>query len=105
MVFTVLRSNDHIITEHSIPMKHQYRKIVLVTVSLIALLGLGILTIDFDQFGAIPSGQDLTRVRKSENYDLQQDMFVNQEKGLMARMREEGSFWSNPQKNLKTTFF
>ena len=105
MVFTVLRSNDHIITGHSIPMKHQYHKIVLVTVSLIALLGLSILTIDFDQFGAIPSGQDLTRVRKSENYDLQQDMFVNQEKGLMARMREEGSFWSNPQKNLKNNFF
>ena len=85
-------------------MKHQYRKIVLVTVSLIALLGLSILTIDFDQFGAIPSGQDLTRVRNSENYDLQQDMFVNQEKGLMARMREEGSFCSNPQKNLKNNF-
>ena len=82
-------------------MKHQYRKIVLVTLSPIVLLGLSILTIDFDQFGAIPSGQDLTRVRKSENYDLQQDMFVNQEKGLMARMDEEGSFWSNPQKNLK----
>ena len=86
-------------------MKHQYRKIVLVTLSPIVLLGLSILTIDFDQFGAIPSGQDLTRVRKSENYDLQQDMFVNQEKGLMARMDEEGSFWSNPQKNLKNNFF
>ena len=47
-------------------MKHQYRKIVLVTLSPIVLLGLSILTIDFDQFGAIPSGQDLTRVRKSE---------------------------------------
>ena len=57
-------------------MKHQYRKIVLVTLSSILLLGLSILTLDFDQFGAIPSGQDLTRMRESENYNFQKNMFI-----------------------------
>ena len=87
------------------PMKYRYRKIVLVALSLVALLGLSISTIDFNQFGAIPSGQDLTRMRASENYNFQKNMFMNQERGLMARMREEGSFWSDPQKNLKNNFF
>ena len=87
------------------PMKYRYRKIVLVTLSLVALLGLSISTIDFNQFGAIPSGQDLTRMHGSENYNFQKNIFMNQERGLMARMREEGSFWSNPQKNLKNNFF
>ena len=86
-------------------MKYHYRKLVLVTLSLAVLLGLSISTIDFNQFGAIPSGQDLTRMRESENYNFQKNMFMNQERGLMARMREEGSFWSDPQKNLKNNFF
>ena len=85
-------------------MKYHYRKLVLVTSSLAVLLGLSISTIDFNQFGAIPSGQDLTRMRESENYNFQQNMFMNQERGLMARMREEGSFGQIHKKTLKIIF-
>ena len=62
-------------------MKYHYRKLVLVTLSLAVLLGLSISTIDFNQFGAIPSGQDLTRMRESENYNFQQKRCMNQERG------------------------
>ena len=58
-----------------------------------------------EQFGNIPSGEYKLSLTKSKNYDLNQDKFVNEEKGIIKKMREEGSFWKKPIKNMKNNWF
>ena len=68
--------------------------------SLFSILSILFLT-SCEQFGNIPSGEYKLSLSKSENYDLNQDKFVNQEIGVIEKMTEEGSFWKKPLKNLK----
>ena len=71
---------------------------------LLSILSILLLT-SCEQFGNIPSGEYKLSLTKSKNYDLNQDKFVNEEKGIIKKMREEGSFWKKPIKNMKNNWF
>ena len=53
----------------------------------------------------LPSREYKLSLAKSKNYDLNQDKFVNEEIGVIEKMKEEGSFWKKPLKNLKNNWF
>ena len=72
--------------------------------SLFSILSILFLT-SCEQFGNIPSGEYKLSLVKSKNYDLNQDKFVNEEIGVIEKMKEEGSFWKKPLKNLKNNWF
>ena len=72
--------------------------------SLFSILSILFLT-SCEQFGNIPSGEYKLSLTKSENYDLNQDKFVNEKKGIIKKMREEGSCWKKPIKNMKNNWF
>ena len=76
----------------------------LMIASLLSILSILFLT-SCEQFGNIPSGEYKLSLTKSENYDLNQDKFVNEEIGIIEKMKEEGSFWKKPLKNLKNNWF
>jgi len=72
--------------------------------SLFSILSILFLT-SCEQFGNIPSGEYKLSLAKSKNYDSNQDKFVNEEIGVIEKMKEEGSFWKKPLKNSKITGF
>ena len=76
----------------------------LIIVSLLSILSIFLLT-SCEQFGNIPSGEYKLSLIKSNNYDLNQDKFINEKKGVIDKMREEGGFWKKPIKNLKNNWF
>ena len=72
--------------------------------SLLSILSIFLLT-SCEQFGNIPSGEYKLSLTKSNNYDLNQDKFINEKIGVIDKMREEGGFWKKPIKNLKNNWF
>ena len=58
-----------------------------------------------EQLGNIPKGSYKNSLIKSNNYNLNEDKFVNEEKGIINRMRKEGSFWKKPIENFKNNWF
>ncbi len=57
-----------------------------------------------EQFGAIPKGADHERMKRSENYDVADDRFVNRAAGIIDEMMAHSGFWANPRENLTNNF-
>ena len=58
-----------------------------------------------DQFGSIPKDDDYLRMKKSSNYNIQEDKFVNQNSDVMENVKKNSGFWANPRKNMANNYF
>ena len=58
-----------------------------------------------DQFGSIPKDDDYLRMKKSSNYNISEDKFVNRNSDIMENMRQNSGFWANPRKNMANNYF
>ena len=58
-----------------------------------------------DQFGSIPKDDDYLRMKKSSNYNIPEDKFVNQNSDVMENVKKNSGFWANPRKNMANNFF
>ena len=58
-----------------------------------------------DQFGSIPKDDDYLRMKKSSNYNIPEDKFVNRNSNVMENMRQNSGFWANPRKNMANNYF
>ena len=58
-----------------------------------------------DQFGSIPKDDDYLRMKKSSNYNIPKDKFINQNPEVMENMRKNSGFWANPRKNMANNYF
>ena len=57
-----------------------------------------------EQFGAVPTGSDHQRMTLSQNYNPDQDIFVNEDPDVIEEMLAHSGFWANPRKNLSNNF-
>jgi L-ascorbate metabolism protein UlaG (beta-lactamase superfamily) len=71
---------------------------------LIMVAGSVFLLSQCEQFGAVPTGPDLERMTKSQNYNTDQKIFVNESPGVIEEMFAHSGFWANPRKNLTNNF-
>ena len=55
-----------------------------------------------EQFGALPSGDSYLQIQKSENYNLEEEKFVNLEQDSVLT---GPGFWDNPGENWNNNFF
>ena len=58
-----------------------------------------------DQFGSIPKDDDYLRMKKSSNYNIPEDKFVNQNSEVMENVKKNSGFWANPRKNMANNYF
>ena len=58
-----------------------------------------------DQFGSIPKDDDYLRMKKSSNYNIPEDKFVNQNSDVMENVKKNSGFWANPRKNMANNYF
>ena len=58
-----------------------------------------------DQFGSIPKDDDYLRMKKSSNYNIPEDKFVNQNPDVMENVKKNSGFWANPRKNMANNYF
>ncbi len=65
--------------------------------SLFSILSILFLT-SCEQFGNIPSGEYKLSLIKSDNYDLNQDKFINEKIGIIDKNERRGRFWKNQLK-------
>ena len=58
-----------------------------------------------DQFGKIPHGAHLTKIKDSSNYDPVREEFLNLNRDVLNEMGKGHSFWDDPLKRLKHNYF
>ena len=57
------------------------------------------------QFGENPSGDHLDKIKKSPNYNTEEERFENRIENMWDQMSEKDSFWANPQKRIFNNYF
>ena len=57
------------------------------------------------QFGENPSGEHLEKIKKSPNYDMEKERFMNRIENIFDKMSEKDSFWDNPKKRISNNYF
>ena len=57
------------------------------------------------QFGENPSGDHLDKIKKSPNYNTEEERFENRKENMWDQMRKKDSFWANPQKRIFNNYF
>ena len=57
------------------------------------------------QFGENPSGDHLDKIKKSPNYNIEEERFENRIENMWDQLSEKDSFWANPQKRIFNNYF
>ena len=57
------------------------------------------------QFGENPSGDHLDKIKKSPNYNTEEERFENRIENMWDQMSEKDSFWANPKKGSSIIIF
>ena len=57
------------------------------------------------QFGENPSGDHLEKIKKSPNYNTEEERFENRIENMWDQMGEKDSFWNNPHKRIFNNYF
>ena len=75
------------------------KKFILVIFNLCFLLA------SCSQFGENPSGDHLDKIKKSPNYNTEEERFGNRIENMWDQMIEKDSFWDDPQKRIFNNYF
>ena len=72
---------------------------------ILVIFNLFILLASCSQFGENPSGDHLDKIKKSPNYNTEEERFENRIENMWDQMSEKDSFWANPQKRIFNNYF
>ena len=72
---------------------------------ILVIFNLFILLASCSQFGENPSGDHLDKIKKSPNYNTEEERFGNRIENMWDQMSEKDSFWDDPQKRIFNNYF
>jgi L-ascorbate metabolism protein UlaG (beta-lactamase superfamily) len=72
---------------------------------ILVIFNLFILLASCSQFGENPSGDHLDKIKKSPNYNTEEERFGNRIENMWDQMIEKDSFWDDPQKRIFNNYF
>ena len=98
-------TNNNLISYTCADNKFNFIKDMYIKKFILVILNSFFLLASCSQFGENPSGDHLDKIKKSPNYNTEEERFENRIENMWDQMSEKDSFWANPQKRIFNNYF